>query len=360
MLNDIKIAPSTTLKNLSFNPFERQPSVPGSTGFETRSGIVGLNSNEVDEGEERVMTAEDARIWAELFDKTPSDTAAVPMRLDEGAAQGRSTGHVPAGSSDSVDVGAADGEIETESGWFVTLWSALEDLFDYDSIMSFNERTGALTPSRTQGDKDGSSDGAWGGEDSGEEDEGGNEDDDEVGSRHGNGVTRGALGGDSYISTSALANSRAIRQMLYTGIACAEDIVFALFRRFSDNERDKYNRIKNRLISRASIGRSGGVASLTSTQWSFIGLILVDNIARRVYSRETVCSRFGEEWSRAVHSAADRILLGPRGSLGTGIGASDSGVFPTSSRISSRAGAGVSRGCLDDSEIDILRNFFEG
>jgi uncharacterized membrane protein YgcG len=151
--------------------------------------------------------------------------------------------------------------------------------------------------------------------------------------------------------------------MLHTGIACAEDVVFAMFRRFSDNERDKYNRIKNKLISRASIGRSGGVASLTSTQWNFIGLILVDSIARRIYSKEASPSKFGDDWSRAVDSAADRILLASRGG---GAGMSAVVVGTSSSSSSSRGGSrGGGRGrsnrsCLDSAEIDILRNFFEG
>ena len=266
MLESIRIAPTTMLKDLSFDP------LGGSQDEATKE--------------------EDEKILQELFGSQ--------LKLDN-AVPGTTIDTELADSPEQVQgIGAQESDT-----WFVSLWSALEDLFDYGCIMAFKESRDVVDEPPSVPDAD---DVHWSGD----------EDDD--------------LADDPYMAGNSMAGIQAVKNILLSGVKCAENAVFAK-RKLSTSEMNKYMACKSRLISSACLDRSHHF-SLTSTQWNILGAIIVNSIITRV-DLEDVVSAGKVAWRQHAHSVIHSLMA------------------------KAAHGDSNSKCPLDESELDILLNFFQ-
>lgn len=259
MMENIRVAPSTMLKELSFNPM--------------------ANPLEKD------IREQDEKILSELFGSATLDNSDSASDLNSWA------------------VIADDSET-----WFVTLWSALEDLFDYECIVAFGDNIGAVAslPMDTGPNAD-------------EEDWSGEEENDE------------AADDQPYLAGNVISGLQAVKRMLLRGVQSAESSLFAK-RKLSTTEMNKYVECKSRLIAKASLDRSHHY-SLSSTQWNVLGLILVYSILTRADIIAESTSQ--TPWRQLVNV----VMLTLMTNCNTGT-------------------AKDAHNPLDDNELNILLNFF--
>lgn len=259
MIESIRVAPATILRDMTFDPLASQN---------------GEDSKEKDE-----------KILKELFGSS----------------------NTPCAEEDMEHIG------QYSDTWFVSLWSALEDLFDYDCIMNFNDHHGAIAPFDAKVDNDNA---PWGGDE-----------DEEVAQDQ------------PYMAGNTLVGIQAVKQILVGGIKCAENVIF-IKHKLSTKEMIKYIDCKNRLIKGASLERSHHF-SLCSTQWNILGAIIVSSILEKnelsLDIADSMFSRKGS-WRQHIESVVNSFM-------------SDCAV--------DKKEGGVRKFPLDKSELDILLNFFQ-
>lgn len=266
MLESIRVAPSTMLKDLSFDPL----------------------GGKQDENEK----AEDERILQELFGSKLTLDSAAPGAIDVSDA----------------DATTEDPDAKEADSWFVSLWSAMEDLFDYECIMSFNDTRNVVDEPPSVPDAD---DVHW----SGDEDD----------------IDDAA--DDPYMAGNSMAGVKAVRNMVQSGIKCAENAIFSK-RKLCTSEMNKYMACKSRLIATASLNRSHHF-SLTSTQWNMLGAIIVCSVIARA-DLEDVVNVGRRTWHHHTHSVMHSLMA-----------------------KAVQSGDSSSKHPLDESELDILLNFFQ-
>ena len=241
MLNNIKISPMTTIKNLSFDPLRYEQNT--------------------------LSSEDDKKIWDELFGHKATSVS------DDTKKDGE--------TSDDENPNAND---SATPSLFITLWSALEDIFDYDSVMAFNNRSDAISDEKADKEPHGNSD-----------DDNGDGEDGETG---------------SFMAANAMTGIAAVRQMLFGGIRYAEEMLLnETYTNLNAVQADSYFRRKNSLMSTANLRRAHHF-SLTSSQWTALGVILVDNVLRslNLVIDFNKCSDKADEWSDKLVPAFNRII----------------------------------------------------
>lgn len=206
--------------------------------------------------------------------------------------------------SAGVDDEAPDTSGDAEETWFVTLWSALEDLFDYGAIMTFNDQLDSIQVIPA--------------------------DDDDEEAVHWSGDEEEDVGDLNYMSGNAMSGIQAVKQRLLGGIKSAEKSIFAKHR-LDTTDMNKYIECKSKLTTRASFERAHHF-SLSSTQWNVLGAVLVKSVLDRAE-----LSTSSDPWNKEVNDAIHSMMA----NVATAAGSRGEPKYP-----------------LDDSELKIICNFF--